>query len=89
VFDLFSGAEAEIDLGLIHQLMNPFELSQTKSFLYACRSEKQQMAVGAALAGERGELCKSSLKGPSRKMAKSMSKKQLGEFANTKCKDCR
>jgi len=50
------------------------------------RSKKQQMAAGAALAAKRGKRSKSSLKGPSRQMAKSMSEKQLREFAKTKRK---
>jgi len=44
------------------------------------------MAAGAVLAAKRGKRSKSSLKGPSRQMAKSMSKKQLREFAKTKRK---
>lgn len=44
------------------------------------------MAAGAALAAKRGERDKSSLKGPSKQMEKSMSKKQLEDFANTKRK---
>jgi hypothetical protein len=50
------------------------------------KSKKQQMAAGAALAAKRGERDKSSLKGPSKQMEKSMSKKQLEDFANTKRK---
>ncbi|HAF03566.1 MAG TPA: DUF3008 domain-containing protein [Spartobacteria bacterium] len=50
------------------------------------RSKKQQMAAGAALAAKRGKRPKSSLRGASRQMAKSMSKKQLREFAKTKRK---
>jgi len=50
------------------------------------RSKKQQMAAGAALAAKRGKRSKSSLKGASRGMYKSMSKKQLREFAKTKRK---
>jgi len=50
------------------------------------RSKKQQMAAGAALAAKRGERSKSSLKGVSRGMYKSMTKKQLREFAKTKRK---
>ena len=42
------------------------------------------MAAGAALAAKRGEKSKSSLKGASRSMAKSMSKKELEEIASTK-----
>lgn len=44
------------------------------------------MAAGAALAAKRGESKKSSLKGASKSMAESMSKKQLKEFAGTKRK---
>jgi hypothetical protein len=50
------------------------------------KSKKQQMAAGAALAAKRGERSKSSLKGASRQMAKSMTKKQLEDFASTKRK---
>jgi len=50
------------------------------------RSKKQQMAAGAALAAKRGKRSKKSLKGASRQMAKSMSEKQLREFAKTKRK---
>jgi hypothetical protein len=51
------------------------------------KSKKQQMAAGAALAAKRGEIKKSELKGASKQMAKSMSKKQLKEFASTKRKN--
>jgi hypothetical protein len=51
------------------------------------KSKKQQMAAGAALAAKRGEIKKSSLKGASKEMASSMSKKQLKEFASTKRKN--
>ncbi len=44
------------------------------------------MAAGAALAAKRGKRSKSSLKGASRGMYKSMSKKELREFAKTKRK---
>jgi len=44
------------------------------------------MAAGAALAAKRGKRSESSLKGASRGMYKSMSKKQLREFAKTKRK---
>jgi hypothetical protein len=50
------------------------------------KSKKQQMAAGAALAAKRGERSKSSLRGASKQMAKSMSEKQLEEFASTKRK---
>ena len=42
------------------------------------------MAAGAALAAKRGKRSKSSLKGASRQMVRSMSEKQLREFAKTK-----
>jgi len=44
------------------------------------------MAAGAALAAKRGEASKSSLKGASKQMEKSMSEKQLEDFAKTKRK---
>ena len=50
------------------------------------KSKKQQMAAGAALAAKRGETKKSSLKGASKGMAKSMSTKELKEMAGTKRK---
>jgi hypothetical protein len=49
-------------------------------------SKKQQMAAGAALSAKRGKRPKSSLKGASKQMAKSMSEKQLKDFAKTKRK---
>jgi hypothetical protein len=51
------------------------------------KSKKQQMAAGAALAAKRGERSRSSLKGASRQMVKSMSEKQLADFAKTKRKN--
>jgi hypothetical protein len=50
------------------------------------KSKKQQMAAGAALAAKRGQRSMSSLKGASKQMAKSMSKRQLKDFASTKRK---
>jgi hypothetical protein len=50
------------------------------------KSKKQQMAAGAALAAKRGEAPKSSLKGASKSMAKSMSEKELKKMAGTKRK---
>jgi len=46
------------------------------------RSKAQQKAAGAALSAKRGERPKSTLKGASREMVKSMSEKQLEEFAS-------
>ncbi len=50
------------------------------------KSKAQQRAAGAALAVKKGEKKKSELKGASRSMADSMSKKQLEDFASTKRK---
>jgi len=50
------------------------------------KSKKQQMAAGAALAVKEGKKSKSSLKGASRKMVESMSKKSLRDIAKTKRK---
>jgi len=47
------------------------------------KSKKQQMAAGAALAAKRGERSKSSLKGASKGMYQSMSKKELRKMAKT------
>ena len=46
------------------------------------RSKAQQKAAGAALSAKRGETPKSKLKGASREMVKSMSEKQLEDFAS-------
>ena len=50
------------------------------------KSKAQQRAAGAALAAKRGDAKPSELKGASRQMYKSMSEKQLDEFASTKRK---
>ena len=50
------------------------------------KSKKQQMAAGAALAAKRGERKRSSLKGASKGMYKSMSKAELRTMAKTKRK---
>ena len=47
------------------------------------KSKAQQMAAGAALSAKRGEKKKSELKGASKSMVESMSKKQLEELAST------
>jgi len=49
-------------------------------------SKAQQKAAGAALAAKRGEKSKSSLRGASKDMYESMSKKELKDFAETKRK---
>jgi hypothetical protein len=50
------------------------------------KSKKQQMAAGVALAAKRGKKSKSSLRGASKSMYKSMSRKELREVAKTKRK---
>ena len=50
-------------------------------------SKKQQMAAGAALAAKKGDKKVSELKGASKDMYESMSKKELEEMAGTKRKD--
>jgi hypothetical protein len=50
------------------------------------KSKQQQKAAGAALAAKRGDVPKSSLKGASRSMAKSMSEKELKKMASVKRK---
>lgn len=47
------------------------------------KSKAQQQAAGAALAAKRGERSKSSLKGASKEMAASMTKKELEDMAST------
>jgi Protein of unknwon function (DUF3008) len=47
------------------------------------KSKAQQKAAGAALAAKRGDAPKSALRGASRSMEESMSKKQLEELAST------
>ena len=44
-------------------------------------SEKQRKAAGVALAARRGEVPMSKLKGPAKQMAKSMTIKELRDFA--------
>ncbi|HEV3243940.1 MAG TPA: DUF3008 family protein [Chthoniobacterales bacterium] len=51
------------------------------------KSKKQQMAAGAALAAKRGKRSKSLLRGASRSMYKSMSRKELRRVAKTKRKN--
>jgi Protein of unknwon function (DUF3008) len=50
------------------------------------RSKKQQMAAGAALSAKRGQRSVKSLRGASRSMYKSMSRKELRRVAKTKRK---
>ena len=48
------------------------------------KSKAQQKAAGAALAAKRGDMPKSKLRGASKEMEKSMSEKELKDFAETK-----
>ncbi|KAB2654810.1 DUF3008 family protein [Brucella anthropi] len=50
------------------------------------KSKAQQQAAGAALAAKRGDKAKSSLRGASKQMEKSMSKAELEKMASTKQK---
>jgi hypothetical protein len=50
------------------------------------KSQAQQKAAGLALAAKRGEIPVSRLKGAALQMYKSMSERQLREFAKTKRK---
>ena len=50
------------------------------------KSAAQQKAAGAALAAKRGETLVGELKGASKSMYKSMTEKELEEFASTKRK---
>ncbi len=50
------------------------------------KSKAQQQAAGIALAAKRGEKKVSELKGASKSMYESMSKKELHDFADTKTK---
>ena len=48
------------------------------------KSKAQQKAAGAALAAKRGDMPTKRLLGASKSMAKSMTEKELEEFASTK-----
>lgn len=50
------------------------------------KSGAQQKAAGAALSAKKGDTPESKLKGASKSMADSMSKKELEEMASTKRK---
>jgi hypothetical protein len=63
-----------------------FALELRNIFVMPAKSKKQQMAAGAALAAKRGKKSKSSLRGASRSMYKSMSRKELRDVAKTKRK---
>src|SRR5215470_11345328 len=58
----------------------------TNHLCMPAKSKKQQMAAGAALAAKRGKRSKSSLRGASRAIYKSMSKAELRRMAKTKRK---
>ncbi|CAH2403757.1 hypothetical protein MES4922_310089 [Mesorhizobium ventifaucium] len=63
-----------------------FPYRKTGETIMPATSKAQQKAAGAALSAKRGETKKSELKGASKGMYKSMSEKQLEEFAETKRK---
>lgn len=50
------------------------------------KSQKQQMAAGAALSAKRGQSKKRKLKGASKEMYESMSESELRKMAKTKRK---
>jgi len=68
-----------------HSDLSTFRLQQVEVPMPA-KSASQQKAAGAALSAKRGDTKKSSLKGASREMEKSMSEKELKEMASTKRK---
>lgn len=51
------------------------------------KSKSQQSAFGIALAAKRGEVPVESLKGAAKHLYRTMSEKQLAEYARTKSKD--
>ena len=61
-------------------------IGRARKFSMPAKSKKQQMAAGAALAAKRGKKPKSSLRGASKSMAKSMSTKELKKMASKKRK---
>jgi hypothetical protein len=77
---IFSG-DAPVRIEGIH-----LRFQQRNIFCMPAKSKKQQMAAGAALAAKRGQRSKSSLRGASRQMYKSMSRKELRRVAKTKRK---
>jgi ABC-type uncharacterized transport system ATPase component len=60
-----------------------FARQELKESIMPATSKAQQRAAGAALAAKRGDQPKSKLRGASKQMEKSMSEKQLEEFAGT------
>lgn len=82
---MFAGTDPDRNLATVK---TPFEKI---GFIDHClsmpaKSKKQQMAAGAALSAKRAGKSKSTLKGASKSMANSMSKKKLEELAHTKRK---
>ena len=66
--------------------INPVRVCDAKFLCMPAKSKKQQMAAGAALAAKRGQRSKSSLKGASRGMYKSMSKQSCAEWPRPSAK---
>ena len=63
-----------------------FHLTSALLLAFMGNASAQQKAAGAALSAKRGETPKRKLKGASRQMEKSMTEKQLEDFAHTKRK---
>lgn len=57
-----------------------------KRFIMPAKSKAQQKAAGAALSAKRGDTTVGALKGASKSMYKSMTEKELEEFASTRHK---
>jgi hypothetical protein len=57
-----------------------------KEVIMPAKSKKQQMAAGAALAAKKGKRARSSLRGASKSMYESMSKRELERMASTQRK---
>ena len=68
-------------------VFNGHAIHRRSDAMAKAQSKKQQMAAGAALSAKRGEKPKSSLKGASKSMAESMSRKELEDMAGTKRKN--
>jgi hypothetical protein len=58
----------------------------TRRSIMPAKSKAQQKAAGAALSAKRGDTEVGELKGASKSMYKSMTEKELEEFASTKHK---
>jgi hypothetical protein len=77
---------APLNCSFVKLPIKPQRISETKPNCMPAKSKIQQMAAGAALSAKRGKRSKSSLKGASQGMYKSMSKAELSRMAKTKRK---